>query len=269
MGAPDPFAHWPDRTALTDGDGRTVLRYTLGEDARDGRPWADGAWRPDDVSVDDASCATLDLLPGYAVSSADRPLVEGLLAAGATELRHAHVMTHDLSTLPKQREVGGLAVHRLTRDQLLRHAQRIGALMMSAYPPGHADHRFQDTDHAVRSITMVAHDEVLGPFLHVSQVAVHGHKIIGAALVVDRPGRAPEGGPWLLDIFRDPATPLRGVGRALLSAALHAASEDGLTSLTLAVSHSNANAFGLYGSLGFVDHEQSWTLALPDQRKSR
>jgi GNAT superfamily N-acetyltransferase len=269
VSATDPFAHWPDRTALTDIGGRTVLVYTLGEDARDGRPWADGAWRPDDISVEEAARTTMQLLPGYAVSSADRPLVDGLLAAGATELRHAHVMTHALSALPKRPELGGLAVHRLSRDQLLRHAQRIAALMVSAYPPGHADHRFDTTDHAVRSIRMVAHDEVLGPYLHVSQVAVHGHTIIGAALVVDRPGRAPEGGPWLLDIFRDPASPLRGVGRALLTGALHAAGEDGLTSLSLAVSHSNTNAYDLYGSLGFVDHEQSWTLALPDQRKSR
>jgi RimJ/RimL family protein N-acetyltransferase len=259
----DPFAHWPARTPLTDSKGRTFLVYTLAEDARDGRPWADGAWRPDDVSAAEAARATLNLLPGYAVSSADQPLVDAFLAGGATELRHAHVMTHDLGTLPDPREVSGLAVHRLTRAQLLRHARQIAVLMVSAYPPGHPDHRFQDTDHAVRSITMVAHDEVLGPYLSDSQVAVHDHVIIGACLVVDRPGRAPEGGPWVLDIFRDPSVPIGGVGRAMLTATLHTAREDGLASVSLAVSHDNANAIGLYASLGFVDHEESWTLALP------
>jgi ribosomal protein S18 acetylase RimI-like enzyme len=59
------------------------------------------------------------------------------------------------------------------------------------------------------------------------------------------------------------------VGRALLVAVLHAAAEGGLSSVSLVVSHANANAFAMYESLGFVDHEQSWTLALPDQRKSR
>ena len=49
----------------------------------------------------------------------------------------------------------------------------------------------------------------------------------------------------------------------MLTATLHTAREDGLASISLAVSHDNANAIGLYASLGFVDHEESWTLGLP------
>ena len=33
--------------------------------------------------------------------------------------------------------------------------------------------------------------------------------------------------------------------------------------MTFVVSHSNANAFALYESLGFAHHEESWTLGLP------
>jgi ribosomal protein S18 acetylase RimI-like enzyme len=251
-----------DRTTLTDADGRAVLVYSLSEDARDGRPWADGASRPDDVPVEDAVLATLAQLSGHAVSSSDRLLVAGLVAAGASELRHAHEMSHDLRELPERRTPDGLAVHRFSRAQLVRHAQRIGELRDAAYPPGHPDHSPRTRPPAEVSRS-VANGEVLGPFMPVSQVAVHDHAIVGAAVIVDRPGKAPDGGPWVLDIFRDPTSPLRGVGRGLLTAVLHDAREDGLASISLAVSHDNANALGLYESLGFVDHEQSWTLALP------
>ena len=263
--AGDPLGHWPDRTPVSDAEGRTVLVYSRTEDARDGRPWADGAWRPSDVPVADAVAASLEQLPGYAVSASEPALVEAWTAAGAVVLRHAHVMSHDLAGIETLRSGASteLRTHRLTRAQLLRHQQRIGTLMMSAYPPGHPDHRFTTVEHAVRSIRLVANDEVLGPFLDVSQVAVLDHTLIGAALVVNRSGSAPDGGPWVLDIFRDPASPAKRVGRALLLAVLSAAKDGGLPSITLVVSHSNANALALYESLGFVDHEQSWTLALP------
>lgn len=261
----DPLGHWPDRTPLTDASGRTVLVYSLSEEARDGRPWADGVWRPDDTSVSEAVSVSLDKLPGHAVSTSDTALADGWLAAGAESLRHAHTMSHGLSGIEALRSGAseGLRTHRLTRQQLLRQAGRIAPLMVTAYPPGHPDHRFTSAAHAVRSLHLVACDEVLGPFLDVSQVAILDDAIVGAALIVDRPGQAPEGGPWVLDIFRDPTSPVKGAGRALLIAVLAAARQAGLASMTLVVSHSNAPALGLYESLGFAHHEQSWTLGLP------
>ncbi len=261
----DPHADWPDRTPLTDTAGRTVLVYSLAEDARDGRPWADGVWRPADISPQAAATEGLQQLAGHAASTSDTALVAAWQAGGAELLRHAHVMTHDLADTGPQ-ESGApadLHTHRLSRAQLLRHADRIGTLMMTAYPPGHPDHRFTTVEQAVRSINLVANDEVLGPFLDVSQAAVLDHTLIGAALIVDRAGVAPDGGPWILDIFRDPTSPAKGVGRALLLAVLTAARQTGLPSMTLVVSHSNANARSLYESFGFVTHSESWTLALP------
>jgi GNAT superfamily N-acetyltransferase len=270
VSAVDPLAHWPDRTALTDRSGHTVLVYTLAEGTRSGRPWADGVWRPDDVSVEDAVVGSLSGLPGFAVSTSDRALVTGWLAGGASTLRHAHTMTHDLSSVPEAPGLDSSAhVYAIGADQILRHAHRLGELNFAAYPPDHPDHAHASVADAVREMEAVSRGELLGPVLPVSQVAVADRTIIGAALIVDRPGAAPEGGPWVLDIFRDRTSPLRGVGRALLTAVLLAGRDQGLPSITLVVSHTNANAFALYESLGFVDQEQSWTLALPDQRKSR
>jgi ribosomal protein S18 acetylase RimI-like enzyme len=80
--------------------------------------------------------------------------------------------------------------------------------------------------------------------------------------LVDRPGEAPEGGPWVIDIFRDPNSSVTGIGRALLIAVLTAARADQLPAISLAVSHGNTRAHRLYADLGFAVAEESWTLAL-------
>ncbi|MGI8434013.1 MAG: GNAT family N-acetyltransferase [Nocardioidaceae bacterium] len=265
MSDEDLYSSSGDRTPLYDESGQLALIVTLTDDLRSGRPCADGAWRPRGVAAADAGRLAQEALRGYALATSDRELVECLIRDGADLLRSTHTMSHDLAGIEMLRSGASeeLRTHRLTRPQLLRHAARIGTLMVTAYPPGHPDHRFTTVEHAVRSLHLVAEDEVLGPFLDVSQVAVLDHTVVGAALVVNRSGTAPDGGPWVLDIFRDPTSPAKGVGRALLLAVLTAARQAGLTSLALVVSTSNVNAVGLYQSLGFVKHEQSWTLALP------
>jgi ribosomal protein S18 acetylase RimI-like enzyme len=98
-----------------------------------------------------------------------------------------------------------------------------------------------------------------------SRIALVGRRIAGACLVVDRPGDPPHAGPWVIDIFRDPGCPVRGIGAALLDAVLRAAAEAGLPAVSLAVSHDNAVARRLYRRLGFAEVEESWTLALPKE----
>ena len=97
-----------------------------------------------------------------------------------------------------------------------------------------------------------------------SHIALHDGEIAGACIVVDREGSAPEGGPWVIEIFRDPESTVRGIGRSLMTAVLTDAKKSGLPSVSLVVSHSNTRAFQLYESLGFTDAVQSWTLALPE-----
>jgi ribosomal protein S18 acetylase RimI-like enzyme len=260
----DPFASWPDRTRLYDDSGGLLLVYSESQDARDGRPWADGAWRPASAPIDATVAAVTDRLHGHAFSTSDEELARSLQAAGAGQLRHAHMLSHPLDNLvPSAADDPELAVEPLTAGQLSRHAQRLGELHHAAYPVGHVDHTEDDVSAAVQHIRAIGRGELLGPLMEVSRVAVSAGRIVGACLVVDRDGTPPDGGPWVIDIFRDPTSPVRGVGAALLSGALAAAQSAGLSGVSLAVSHQNTRALGLYTRVGFVDTGQSWTLSLP------
>jgi ribosomal protein S18 acetylase RimI-like enzyme len=104
---------------------------------------------------------------------------------------------------------------------------------------------------------------VLGPLLDCSALATRDDRVVGACLVVDRAGNPPDGGPWVLDVFRDPADPARGIGAAMLSQAARSARAASLPALSLAVTHENSAARAVYERLGFADLGESWTLALP------
>jgi ribosomal protein S18 acetylase RimI-like enzyme len=260
----DPFASWPGRTRLYDDNASVVLVYSESQDTRDGRPWADGAWRPESAPVASAVAAIVQRLGGYALSTSDVALAESLTAAGAIPLRHAHTMSHDLERLvPYDAADPSLVVEPLTAAQLHRHAQRLGELNLAAYPAEHPDHSADDAAAAVEHIRAIGRGELLGPLMSTSRVALSGGRIVGACLIVDREGEPPDGGPWVIDIFRDPASPVRGVGGALLSSAVAAAKAAGLRGVSLAVSHQNTRALELYARLGFQDRGQSWTLAVP------
>lgn len=258
----DPFADWPDRTSLEHGD-RVVLVYTPAEGTRDGRPWADGAWRPPTAPVDVAAAAVLDSLRGHAFSTSDTALAEALSAAGASTLRHAHEMSHPLHAVPSGDVVPGLAIEPLSARQIDRYADDLGAIHVASYPVGHPDHAARDAAAAAQEMRSISRGELLGPVLDVSRLALYDHRIVGACVIVDREGTPPFGGPWVLDVFRDPACPVKGIGSALLVSTLAAARPAGLAGVSLAVSHENATALRLYRRLGFVDRGESLTLALP------
>jgi GNAT superfamily N-acetyltransferase len=262
----DPYRDWSDRRAIRDTDGRVLLVYSRTESTRSGRPWADGAWRPDGVAAEDAARAALQELPGWAVSTSDRELISafGTVDGMTAILRHAHAMSHDLKDITDVPTTDGLRIEPLNAAQLDRHAARLGAVNFAAYPPGHPDHANATVEEAETVMRTIGRGDVLGPFLSQSHVALHKGEIVGACLVVNRDGEAPEGGPWVVEIFRDPDVNVRGIGRSLLTAVLRAAKKSGLPSVSLVVSHSNTRAFELYASLGFVDASQSWTLGLPE-----
>jgi GNAT superfamily N-acetyltransferase len=260
----DPFGHLPGRTPLYDGD-RLVLVFTLEEALRSGRPWADVAWRPPDVPPDLAADAALSALGGYAFSTVDAPLVEALAARGGTEMRHAHTMTHSLDAVPEVTLPANAEISRLTRELLDADANDLAVVILAAYPPEHPDHEHVDRDVAARELRAFAAGEILGPFLDVSTVATVDGRLAGACIVVDRGGDPPDGGPWIVDVFRDPAFDARGLGAALIAVALRNCRDAGLPGLGLAVTHANAQAYGVYRRLGFADSVEAWTLALPEQ----
>jgi hypothetical protein len=106
--------------------------------------------------------------------------------------------------------------------------------------------------------------EVLGPLLAASTVALGpGDAVLGACLVVDREGPIPDGGPWILDVFRDPTIPLAGVGFNLIGGSMHALADVGAPALGLVVTHANAHARQVYARLGFTSVSESWTVTLP------
>jgi GNAT superfamily N-acetyltransferase len=258
----DPLAHWPARTPLYDEDGRLVLVGTTTEDAHSGRTWVDGVWRPDDVPVSVAVERITEIFPGCAVSTSDEALVAALLSAGAEQLRHAHSLSHDLSELPDDPAQDDLRVETVDAAGLHALADQVGPVLLSAYPPGHPDHRHETVEEAVAAVHRVADGEVLGPLLDATTVAWGGAPLVGACLVVDREGTPPDGGPWVLDIFRDPASPAGGVGGTLLVGAMRAVGAAGLPGLSLVVSHENTRAHRLYRRLGFDDVSESWTLVI-------
>jgi len=244
------------------------LTYTLSGTTRSGRRWADGVWRPPTVSGADAAEAAAAEFAGWVVSISDEPLAEALSARGAIELRHVLVMSRSLrQPVPPGAAVvcaaDGMTVWPLSAQQLIRHSRELGELHYTAYPPGHPDHRHLAAAVAADELLAIARGEILGPLMPQSRVAVAKRAIVGACLLVDRPGQAPEGGPWVIDIFRDPDSPLTGIGKALLTDVLSASRTRGLPALSLVVSHRNVSARNLYAELGFTVAEESWILALP------
>ncbi len=260
----DPFAHLADRTPLHDEHGQLVLVFSLASGTRDGRPWADVAWRPPSVRVDLASDLALHALAGHAISTSDKHLVDALTSAGATELRHAHTMSHPLLVVPEAHPGSGVAVEPLSASQLQRHGQRLAELSYAAYRVGHPDHAHDTVAAVVEELRAIGRGELLGGYLdRLSRVAFVDGDIVGACLLVDRDeAPPPDGGPWVIDIFRDPASQVRGIGTALLTDVVAAARLEAAPGVSLVVSHANDHARRLYRALGFEDADASWTLAL-------
>ena len=260
--ADDPLADWPSREVLADSGGHRILVYSRYE-RTNGQPWADGVWLPPDIDLDAAADLAVDSWAGWALSSGDPELVRSLVARGATELRHAHQLTHPLTDLPS-RVPEGFSVVPLDAQTLDARSYEIGSSAWHAYPPGHPDHDWVDIAAAAGSMRKVAAGEVLGPLLDASTVALGADRaVLGACLVVEREGPVPDGGPWILDVFRDPTTEFRGVGTAVIGGALRALAEVGAPALGLAVTHTNAHARQVYERLGFVPVSESWTVTLP------
>lgn len=245
------------------GDGRLLFVFSATEDDYSGRRWADGVWRPDDVPVAEAVATICRAFPGWAVSTSDVELAQSLVGARAETLRHAHAMSHDLQTLPDRSAPAGLEIEAVDAQRLAAEADRVGPALAAAYPPGHPDHRHGSASEAAAAIRRVAAGQVLGPLLPVSVLASQAGVIVGGCLVVAREGLPPDGGPWVLDVFRHPGLAAPRTGRAMLVEALHRAREAQLPALSLAVSHENAGPRKLYEDVGFTDVSQSRTLAIP------
>jgi ribosomal protein S18 acetylase RimI-like enzyme len=223
---------------LLDAAGAPVGRYD--HDERHGVVYADLFQREPGVSVEHAAATVLADLRGMRVAG-DEALGRELVAAGGQPLRHAHLMSHDLSDRPTLPDVSG---YRLT--DVDRPAADLMAAFFAAYAPGHPDHRAETYERAHAAIDGYLKGSEFGPLLRGSGLAVAPDgAVAGAMLIGTLPGDPPLNGPWVIEVFRHPAHP--GVGRALIERALAIAD---VPALGLMVTEGNP-ARGLYERLGF------------------
>ena len=225
---------------------RTVLRDAAGPvgsydlDERGEHVYADLFRREPGVSAERAARAVLSDLRGMRIAG-DEAVGRALLAAGGTAIRHAHLMSHDLSERPEWRHPRG---YRLT--DVDRPAADLVNAYRAAFAPGHVDHRDEPRERSLERLESDFSGAEFGPLLRGSGLAVADDGTpAGVILLGLLPGDPPLNGPWVIEVFRHPAH--RGVGRALLERALAIAD---VPALGLVVSEGNP-ARGLYEALGF------------------
>ena len=227
-----------DQRVLLDAAGTPVGRYD--HDERHGQVHADLFLREPGISAERAAAAVLADLRGVRIAG-DEELGHELIAAGGQPLRHAHLLSHDLSERPELPEVPG---YRLTDVE--RPAADLMDAFFAAYPPGHPDHRAETYERALAAIDDYVKGGEFGPLRRGSGLAVAPDgAVAGAILIGTLPGDPPLYGPWIIEVFRHPAHP--GVGRALIERALAIADAP---ALGLMVTEGNP-ARRLYERLGF------------------
>jgi GNAT superfamily N-acetyltransferase len=225
------------RIILSDADG-PVGSYERSE--REGKVYADLFAREPGVSPERAARAVLSELRGMRIAG-DEPVGRELVAAGGKPLRHAHLMSHDMTDRPEWREPPGYWLTDVDRPAAdLLDAYR------AAFPPDHVDHRDETPERALATLESHVSGREFGPLLRGSGLAVaEDDSVVGAILLGTLPGDPPLNGPWLIEVFRDPEH--RGVGRALIERALALAD---VPALGLMVTEGNP-ARSLYEALGF------------------
>ncbi|GAA3800887.1 hypothetical protein GCM10022226_20600 [Sphaerisporangium flaviroseum] len=242
------------RQTITDRVGRPVLSYVEG--TRDGRPYADLA----QVLGPGAVEVILRELPGWVVSG-DEALGRSLLAAGAKRLRHAHTYSRDLRAEPAPPQWAETGYGVVACDAV--PAAEVFPVWRSAYPPGHPDHHATDDTAALElDLAPMLAGTSYGPMLPCGGLLLRGERVVAGVLVGELHGDLPFGGPWVLDVFRDPSPEFAGLGSVMLRRALALATLHGLPALGLAVSDGNP-ARRVYERLGFRHTMSSITVIVP------
>ncbi|MFC9433620.1 GNAT family N-acetyltransferase [Nocardia sp. NPDC057030] len=229
------------------GSGGYPLAYYREKSRRDLR-WADDLCLAEGASPADAAARIMADLAGWG-ATAEASLSAHLVERGA-RVRHAY----DTYTFGLREPARPLARIRFPRNLSPRPAGAIDPELLrathaAAYPPGHPDHRTGMFD----ELRALMSGTLMGPLLPASAVLIDSDRGVGiaAVLVQDRPGSPPAEGPWISEVFRDPAPAYRGVGALLLRHVLWSSAAAGLPALGLAATAGN-RAAQLYENIGFV-----------------
>lgn len=241
MPVQDDPARGPDGRVLLDAAGVPVARYDQG--LRDGVPIADLFDREPGVGVEEAAAAVLADLRGMTIAG-DEELGRALVAAGGTPLRHGHMYSYDFRRNPPPSTWDAPPGIRLT--DIDRPAADLVGARLAAYPADHPDRGLMPDDDEAELQAFIYGGQ-FGRLLGGSGLAsTDDGTVVGAIILGTIPGDPPRSGPWIIDLYRDPA--YRGVGRALLQRALALARVD---TLGLIVTEGNDTARRLYESIGF------------------
>ncbi|MBB6473178.1 GNAT family N-acetyltransferase [Sphaerisporangium rubeum] len=242
---------------ISDDTGRPVLGFVEG--TRAGRPCADLAT----ALGPGAEQAVLRQLPGWVVAG-DEGLGRRLLAAGASPLRHAHSYSRDLRADPAPAWWAETGYGVVACDAV--PAAEVFPAWRAAYrTPGHPDRReIGDTEALERELAPLLAGESYGALLPCGGLLLRHDRVVAGVLVGMLDGEPPQGGPWVLDVFRDPDPRYAGLGSVMLRRALALATMHGLPALGLAVTDGNP-ARRVYERLGFR-HTGSWLSVIVPER---
>jgi GNAT superfamily N-acetyltransferase len=250
-----------EHRALFDDDGAS-LRFTVL--TRPGAPMAANAYVPDGRTTADAARTTMEQLPGWILQTEDFGLAAALVKAGARPTRHAFAMHCDLRPdcpLPP-RPVG------LTSTTLLVDTDDATWLATlpswrQAYPPDHPDHFGGDDGAAVAALRQFTSGAELGPLHHASMLLRDdSDRPLAGIIVTVAQSDPPWGGPWIVDVWRDPGLHRCGVGTWMIASAKRTLRADGFVTLGLAVSSGNP-ARRSYEAAGFRVVAETQTVQVP------
>jgi len=246
---------------LTDPTGREVLSYIPVTTGRE--RWVSDPRIPPGVQLESVVPAVMRGLAGWIVDGDDE-LVSALIGAGARRRRHASTMAYDLTAAPVPDEWAapplppGLSFAPVDPDP-----ERLFATYVRAYPPGHPDAPTGNTraDFDADFAPLLT-GEALGRLLPVSG-SVLDAAVPGRAVAVCLVNDWPDEGPWISEVFRDPAPRYAGIGAALLRRTLWLGSRAGLRSIGLAVTVGNP-AQRVYEKVGFRILSTALNCVIPD-----
>ena len=215
--------------------------------------------------VADAVAAIRAQLAGWQLTTQDDALARALVVAGATLTRRAFIMSSDLRTTTDQGsalEPFVLLPMPLTAD-IGSWAHALDS-WRAAFPLGHPDYIDMSNDgDAVQFFAGLIDGSEMGPLHRSSCLLANPQGRALAGIIVNvRSGEPPRGGPWISDIWRDPALRGSGVGLALIDRSKRQLADDGYTALTLAVTASN-DAHRTYDHAGFAVVIDSRYLNIP------